>query len=155
LSKKVSAREAELIAIEAAKEAQAGVVESGGIGDESAEALIVSPNAIYTVTVAHFEFNKWNLTANAKKVIAQEAAKLKGLHYVKVIIIGHTDDIGSERANAMVSLRRADAVFREFVKNGIDPDKIEYWGVGAQYPVAPNSSPNNRARNRRTTMSVE
>ncbi|MDR2709266.1 MAG: OmpA family protein [Elusimicrobiota bacterium] len=124
--------------------------------DEANDGVLVDMGGgVYTVTIAHFEFNKWNLSDTAKRVIAEEVVKLKGHYYTKLIIVGYADDIGTEQANAVVSLRRADAVFREFVKHGVDPDKIEYWGVGAQYPVAPNDTPNNRAKNRRATLTVE
>ncbi|MDR2708454.1 MAG: autotransporter domain-containing protein, partial [Elusimicrobiota bacterium] len=105
---------------------------------------------VYTVVIAHFAFNEWTLTEESKRRIADEARRIQEYDYKKLILIGYTDSVGGNSpANDLISFRRADSVYREFVNNGIEPHKIEYWGRGARNPVAPNNTPANRAKNRR------
>ncbi|MDR2709071.1 MAG: OmpA family protein [Elusimicrobiota bacterium] len=110
---------------------------------------------VYTVVIAYFAFNEWTLTQESKARIADEARRIQRYNYTKLIIIGYTDSVGSDRVNDILSFKRADSVYREFVNNGIEPYKIEYWGRGKRNPAAPNNTPANRAKNRRATLTVK
>lgn len=67
-------------------------------------------------------------------------------------IQGYADDIGSESYNKELSEERAQAVARLLIEEfGIDASRIETVGYGEQYPLVPNTSPENRAENRRAT----
>lgn len=75
---------------------------------------------------------------------------------VRVVIEGHTDDQGTPAGNLALSQRRADAVLKYFVVNhGVDPSRLDARGVGADRPVVPNDTPENRAKNRRIELIVE
>lgn len=64
-------------------------------------------------------------------------------------ISGHTDNVGNPKSNKSLSLRRAQACRDYIVSKGVDPERIEAVGFGDERPVAPNDSPENRAKNRR------
>ncbi len=69
---------------------------------------------------------------------------------VKIKIVGHTDTDGNDASNLDLSKRRALAVKNELVKTfGIDASRIETDGMGETQPVAPNTTPSNKALNRR------
>jgi outer membrane protein OmpA-like peptidoglycan-associated protein len=73
-----------------------------------------------------------------------------------VVIEGHTDDVGTAASNLALSQRRADAVLKYLVINhGVDPARLDARGVGADRPVVPNDTPENRAKNRRIELLVE
>ncbi len=84
-------------------------------------------------------------------------------HLVKIIqankgmiteISGHTDDVGSDEYNMVLSEKRAMSVYTYLVKAGIEPSRLRYKGYGNTKPVATNDSPENRALNRRTEMLI-
>ncbi len=68
---------------------------------------------------------------------------------VKIILAGHTDSIGYENYNQILSEKRAKSVYRYFVDKGIDPDKITTIGYGESRPLTSNNTIEGRRRNRR------
>ena len=77
-----------------------------------AEAPPAPPPAIRRFVI-FFDFDKSNLTAEAKDVVAVAVMTAKETGMVRVVVTGHTDTVGSERYNQALSERRAGAV-----KNG-------------------------------------
>lgn len=72
-----------------------------------------------------------------------------------VRIEGHTDATGHRNANLILSRRRAEAVRQALIEEGIEPERLEAIGLGQDYPVAPNDTPEGRARNRRVEIVIE
>lgn len=68
---------------------------------------------------------------------------------VKVQIVGHTDNTGSDATNLDLSKRRAASVKVELVKMGVSAELLTTDGAGASKPIAPNDTPSNKALNRR------
>lgn len=72
-----------------------------------------------------------------------------------LVIGGHTDSTGSQKANAMLSYQRADAVRDYLIANNTLPgDKIDAMGYGSEQPVASNETKEGRAANRRIDVTV-
>lgn len=71
-----------------------------------------------------------------------------------VVVRAHTDDDGSVAFNYALSDDRAEAARVELVAGGLDPARIRARGLGPKYPIAPNDTPEGRARNRRVTVEV-
>jgi OOP family OmpA-OmpF porin len=67
-------------------------------------------------------------------------------------IEGHTDSKGPDWANKKISLERAESVFRYFVSRGINPDRFVVVGLGKDYPIADNLTPEGMAKNRRVVI---
>lgn len=80
--------------------------------------------------------------------IAQDCAGLR------IEIAGHTDSDGAAEANLRLSRARADAVARALADRGIDPARMLTLGHGESQPRVPNSSPANKALNRRIEFAV-
>ena len=74
---------------------------------------------------------------------------------LKIEFGGHTDNTGDKTLNKTLSANRAKAVF-DYVttKGGIVATRITYKGYGDTKPKAPNDSPENKAKNRRTELKV-
>jgi len=70
----------------------------------------------------------------------------------KWLIEGHTDNVGSAAINKKLSLKRANAVLNYFVSKGISKSRFTVRGMGADYPVADNSTEDGRAKNRRVVI---
>ena len=71
-----------------------------------------------------------------------------------VLIEGHTDSIGDEEYNEVLSQRRASAVRNALIYKGINPDRIIAKGCGENYPVAENANSSGRQRNRRVEIVI-
>ena len=73
---------------------------------------------------------------------------------MEIEISGHTDNVGSEVSNKKLSLARANVVVQELVKRGISPSRMTSAGYGFDKPIAPNTTADGRAQNRRTEFKV-
>ncbi len=69
-------------------------------------------------------------------------------------IEGHTDAEGTSERNQRLSDRRAQSVVGYLAKAGVDQGRLRGVGYGETRPIAPNDTPDNRARNRRIEFTV-
>jgi outer membrane protein OmpA-like peptidoglycan-associated protein len=69
-------------------------------------------------------------------------------------IDGHTDSTGSAGHNQGLSERRAYSVGQQLAARGVDQRRLLIAGFGASRPIAPNSTPQGRAQNRRVEISI-
>lgn len=67
----------------------------------------------------------------------------------KLKIVGHTDNIGNQEENLMLSLQRAEAVKNYLISQGVVADRLSTEGVGATQPIADNATEEGRRQNRR------
>jgi outer membrane protein OmpA-like peptidoglycan-associated protein len=79
---------------------------------------------------------------------------LKEYKKTYIEISGHTDSIGSEVSNQILSIQRATSVSRYFTKRGISRSRIYIQGYGESHPVADNSSAKGRSANRRVEINL-
>lgn len=106
--------------------------------------------AIYGI---YFDFDKADIKPESKPTIEEIAKFLKEHPEIKLYIVGHTDNVGKLEYNMELSKRRAEAVVKELVeKYGIKSDRLKAFGVGPLAPVAPNSTEEGRAKNRRVEL---
>jgi outer membrane protein OmpA-like peptidoglycan-associated protein len=70
----------------------------------------------------------------------------------RIKIVGHTDNIGSDRSNQLLSEGRCKEVKQEMINRGIRPERIEIEGRGERDPIVPNTSEDNRQMNRRVEI---
>lgn len=69
-------------------------------------------------------------------------------------IEGHTDDVGSDENNLILSQKRADAVKKYLVGKGVGADKLQTMGYGESKPIADNKTNEGRQKNRRVEMNI-
>lgn len=107
-----------------------------------------------TVTLHNILF----LTASAELYEASKAGldrladALKRHPRLRLEVGGHTDAVGKDEDNMVLSERRAKAVYDYLVERGVEADRLTYRGYGETRPVATNDTPEGRAQNRRTTL---
>lgn len=102
-----------------------------------------------------FDSNKSRLTANAQVVLDSVSRAFLGQPTLKVDIAGHTDSIGSERANLMLSEQRAAAVREYLIQKGAMPAQLSAHGYGkSQLLIVPEITDGDRERNRRVELRV-
>lgn len=73
---------------------------------------------------------------------------------LKMEISAHTDNVGNAAYNAKLSDRRAASVVEYLVENGVPADRLISKGYGMSKPLVPNTSEENRQKNRRVELSV-
>ncbi|MGB4268802.1 MAG: OmpA family protein [Spirochaetota bacterium] len=96
-----------------------------------------------------FAFDSAKLTGKAFPILNRVAEILNKYEKYNVLIEGHTDDIGEEQYNLKLSEARAQSVMDYLVKKGIDKKRLSSRGMGETSPFLPNTSVENRRRNRR------
>ena len=102
-----------------------------------------------------FKSGSWAVGSEGKQAIKQLAMVLEQNRDISVLIEGHTDDdpfIGDSKlsGNWDLSVKRATAIVRLLLQNkGVMPENITAAGKGEYSPVVPNSSADNRSKNRR------
>lgn len=72
----------------------------------------------------------------------------------RIRIIGHTDDIGSDRSNQLLSEGRCQSVRQAMIERGISPERIDIEGRGEKDPIVPNDSDEHRQMNRRVEIEL-
>jgi len=73
----------------------------------------------------------------------------------KLLIAGHTDNVGSEESNLNLSKNRTQAVGKYLQGKGVPANQVKMEWYGESRPVADNSTPDGRQKNRRVEMQVE
>jgi outer membrane protein OmpA-like peptidoglycan-associated protein len=103
-----------------------------------------------------FETGKADLKPELKENLAAIAAILQSLlTESKVIVEGHTDNVGSEQINQFLSDKRALSVLDYLVERGVNRDRLESVGHGLSRPVADNNTEEGRAKNRRVELVIK
>ena len=96
-----------------------------------------------------FENASSSVSEASKRNITKFANFLKSFPIYTAEIVGHTDSVGSESANQVLSQKRADVVRSLIVNEGIENARVTSKGLGENSPVASNDDSNGRAQNRR------
>jgi OOP family OmpA-OmpF porin len=96
-----------------------------------------------------FATNSYALEDKSKTELDKIVNFLKLNSKVNIEFGGHTDDVGSDKANLDLSLKRAKSVYEYIVSKGISAARLKFKGYGETKPVAPNDSDENRQLNRR------
>ena len=121
----------------------------------TAGALKQEPLIIEKVTLHFpFEFNSSDLDEPTENFLEELTTTLKENENLKLKIEGHTDNIGSDKFNVKLSLKRADAVKHHLIKSGINPDRLMSEGKGMHQPLNNNLTDEERAKNRRVELTI-
>lgn len=125
---------------------------------EGAQVQLVDINGLPAVKVTFdsgilFDFDSSKLSDDAKNSLAKFAEVLKSTPDADVAILGHTDNVGTEKANQSVSEKRAKAVASYLKTQGVAASQIkDVQGMNYSQPVASNDTEAGRAQNRRVEV---
>lgn len=99
--------------------------------------------------------------SNETRILPQSEEALQKLYEflsenpdVRIRIVGHTDWVGTDRDNQILSEGRAASVKQSMVERGIDPARIETEGKGESQPVDTNETEEGRQHNRRVEFTI-
>jgi len=90
----------------------------------------VAPAPMVHQFVVFFDFDKSEITPEARQIIEQAAAAAKAQGTARIDLTGHTDTVGSEGYNQKLSVRRAAAVKKVLVELGVAANEIGVTGKG-------------------------
>jgi outer membrane protein OmpA-like peptidoglycan-associated protein len=106
-------------------------------------------------------FNNITFETNSAELNTESYAELNRLLSfmernpdLKIEISAHTDDVGSNEYNFRLSDKRAESVVKFLVNNNVDKNRVQSKGYGELQPLLPNSSDENRAKNRRVEIKI-
>ena len=125
---------------------------------EGAQVELVDVNGYPAVKVTFesgilFDFNSSTLSEEAKASLTEFAEVLKATPDADVAILGHTDNVGTEKANQSVSEKRAKAVAKYLTEQAVVETQIkDVLGMSFNQPVASNDTEEGRAQNRRVEV---
>jgi OmpA-OmpF porin, OOP family len=102
-----------------------------------------------------FDTGKADIKAESHAQLDQMAATLKAQPGLRVLIVGHTDNVGAIDANLALSEGRAKAVVAALTQRGIAASRLQARGVANFAPVASNAAEDGRAKNRRVEMVLQ
>jgi len=101
-----------------------------------------------------FEFGKATLSSAAKQNIDNLAASLNKYPNTDILVVGHTDAVGSDPVNDKLSLERANAVSSYAASKGVSNGRLRTSGKGKNEPIASNDTDDGRAQNRRVEIVI-
>lgn len=101
-----------------------------------------------------FDFDQAALKPAARENLVNLAASLKEHDGTEVLLVGHTDSVGSDSYNQALSERRAQAARAFLIEQGISPLRIRAVGRGESEPIASNDDEWGRQQNRRVEVAI-
>lgn len=99
-----------------------------------------------------FAVGSAELSVDGQRQVRKLASAFAGEQKTAILVVGHTDASGSAQTNQKLSERRARAVASILAEQGISAERMYFQGAGASRPVADNSDPLQRGKNRRVEI---
>jgi OmpA-OmpF porin, OOP family len=104
--------------------------------------------------IVFFDFNKSDLTAEALGVVQEAVKTAKEAGAVRVLVTGHTDTVGSDSYNQGLSVRRAEAVKDEMLREGMADSSIAIEGKSFHDPLVATGPGVREPQNRRAVIDL-
>jgi outer membrane protein OmpA-like peptidoglycan-associated protein len=109
----------------------------------------------YTINDILYQTASADLSKQSKFILRQFSRFLEENPTITIAIQGHTDNEGNADNNLALSQRRAEGVRDYLISLGIEANRLEAKGFGQTQPKVPNSSAENKAKNRRTDFVIQ
>ncbi|AEE53494.1 OmpA family protein [Haliscomenobacter hydrossis] len=101
-----------------------------------------------------FDFGKSSLMESNKQTLESFAETLKQNPDTDLLIVGHTDNVGSDAFNQSLSENRAAAVSNHLSTFGVSSSRLKIQGMGEKQPLVANTTESERAQNRRVEIAI-
>jgi len=121
---------------------------------EPTEFGYLQPNKPIILKNVLFEFGKAVLLENSKAELNKLLRLLNEYKEIKIMISGHTDEIGKPEDNLKLSDARAKTVYEYLLKQGVSENRLFYRGYGSSQPLENNKTETGRKKNRRVEFFV-
>jgi outer membrane protein OmpA-like peptidoglycan-associated protein len=101
-----------------------------------------------------FDFGKYDLRPEAREKLARLSGIVLGHPGLNLAVEGYTDNVGTDEINMTLSQKRAETVRSYLLEQGLADANVTAQGFGKSSPVADNSTPAGRQKNRRVEIVV-
>ena len=101
-----------------------------------------------------FDFDSAQLRSSARGELSALASNLQEYPNTDLVIVGHTDAVGSDEYNLGLSQRRAEAARSHLVAEGVSPSRVTTVGKGEREPIDSNDTDAGRQQNRRVEVAI-
>ncbi|MFV0531272.1 MAG: OmpA family protein [Flavobacteriales bacterium] len=108
--------------------------------------------------VVHFKTNQSEISLDneEKEKMEKITRYMNHVSDAKLIVTGHTDNVGSPEDNVVLSKKRAEFIAQYILKNtGLSADRMVTSGKGSEEPIADNTTAESKAKNRRTEIKIQ
>lgn len=129
-----------------------GIASNKGCPEVKAEVKEVFRKALQGI---QFETGKDVIRKNSYSILDQVAKIMVDNPEYKLLVNGHTDNVGKPESNMILSQKRADAVKKYLTAKGVDAGRMTATGYGDTKPVADNKTTAGKKENRRVEFVVE
>ena len=120
-------------------------------GNSGVDGSLSEEAALRAITTFYFEYDSSDLKPEAMRALDVHAKDLKG-NGARVVLEGHADERGTREYNMALGERRAKAVQRYLVLQGVSPAQLEVVSYGEERPVATGNDEQSWAQNRRVEL---
>jgi OmpA-OmpF porin, OOP family len=110
-----------------------------------------APSRSYLV---FFDWDKASLTDRARRIIREAADNSTRVKYTRIEVNGYTDTSGTPQCNMGLSIRRANAVKAELIKDGVPANAITTQGFGETHLLVPTGPGVREPQNRRVEIII-
>ena len=101
-----------------------------------------------------FELNSYKLKPESFKILDDLLAYLSIYPQKRVLVNGYTDNDGNQKANTILSQKRANSIKEYLIEKGISAKRITTKGYGSLNPIVPNINDENKSKNRRIEIKI-
>lgn len=101
-----------------------------------------------------FDFNSSALLPESQLELDRLFALLEENPGISIEVGGHTDSVGEEAYNQLLSERRAESVYQYLLEKGLEAGRLSYKGYGESRPAGENETADGRKLNRRTEITI-
>lgn len=112
----------------------------------------ISLNGKVALYGIEFDFNSADIRPQSEPALAEIVKLLSNSPSLKILVVGHTDTVGTFEYNRSLSQRRAESVVNYLASKGISRERLFPVGVSFASPVATNATEEGRAKNRRVEL---
>jgi len=126
----------------------------GDLGQNAEVSRVGEGIAVTFASGILFPFNSADVLPAGRENLRQLAQSLQRYPGTEVLVVGHTDNVGSDAYNQTLSQRRADAAKAYLVSMGIPQERIRTAGRGETEPIASNDTEEGRQHNRRVEIAI-
>lgn len=102
----------------------------------------------------YFDFDKSAILKESFPILDKIADYLLNNRNIRILVSGHTDNMGANEYNNELSNKRAVSVVDYLVTKGIEKERLQSNGFGSRFPIDSNKSKEGRQKNRRIEMKI-
>ncbi|MFC5045437.1 OmpA family protein [Aquimarina hainanensis] len=102
----------------------------------------------------YFKTNQYSLNESSRETIDKLIAVLQEYPKSNILVAGHTDSVGNENSNYILSKNRAESVAKYIISQGVRKERFTVQWHGEAVPKFDNDTPEGRAKNRRVEVTI-